>query len=173
MLVEYEISEQDYLDAQRLAIRNSPIRLVRWTLWVLPVWALVLLAFLISVIAREGFSSRVIVGLAFCLYVIFLPLLSKRKQKQAYARNSSIHGKLFLEVTDEGVKFRGKTVSSQISWSQFPRFSEDKKSFVLYQRSTVFNIVPKRDLSPDQVEALHEYFEQHIGRGKVSANSRS
>jgi hypothetical protein len=57
MQIEYEISEQDFIDAQRLAIKNSPVRLVRWTRWVLPLFGVALLIFLINVVVMQGFRS--------------------------------------------------------------------------------------------------------------------
>jgi len=164
MQIEYEISEQDFIDAQRLAIKNSPVRLVRWTRWVLPLFGVSLLIFLINAVAKQGFSIRAIPGLAFCLLFISLPLLSRSKQKKLYAKNTAMHGKMFLEASGEGLQFRGPTFSSQVGWSNFCKFFEDEKSFVLYKTSQVFNIVPKRGLSPDQITSLRGYLEQKIGR---------
>jgi hypothetical protein len=162
MQIEYEISEQDFIDAQRLAIRNSPMRLVRWTRWVLPLFGVGLLIFLINALARQGFSMRAIPGLAFCLLFISLPLLSRSNQKKVYAKNTAMHGKLSLEASDEGLKFRGPTFSSEVGWSNFCKFFEDERSFVLYKTSQVFNIVPKRELSPDQITSLRAYLDQKI-----------
>jgi hypothetical protein len=164
MQIEYAISEQDFMDAQRLAIRNSPMRLVRWTRWVLPLFGVGLLIFLINAVVKQGFSMRAVPGLAFCLLFISLPLLNRNNQKKLYAKTTSMHGKLSLEASDEGLQFRGPSFSSQVGWSNFCKFFEDEKSFVLYQNSQVFNIVPKRGLSPDQVTSLRGYLDQKIGR---------
>jgi len=131
--IEYEISEQDFMDAQRLAIRNSPMRLVRWTRWVLPLFGVGLLVFLINAVAKQGFSVRAVPGLAFCLFFISLPLLNRNTQKKLYAKTTSMHGKLSLEASEEGLQFRGPSFSSQVGWSNFCKFFEDEKSFVLYQ----------------------------------------
>ncbi len=48
--------------------------------------------------------------------------------------------------------------------SAFSRFFEDEKSFILYQNSRIFNLVPKRSLAPEQIKTLREYFERKIGR---------
>jgi hypothetical protein len=57
--IEYEISEQDFMDAQRLAIRNSTMRLVRWTRWGLPLFGVALLIFLINVVVTQGFRGLI------------------------------------------------------------------------------------------------------------------
>jgi len=164
MQIEYKISEQDFIDAQRLAIRNSPQRLVRWTRWVLPLFGVGLLIFLITAVARQGFSVRMVPGAAFIVFFISLPLLNRNAQKKLYAKTKSMHGKLSLEASEQGLQFRGPTVSSQVGWSNFYRFFEDEKSFVIYQNPQVFNIVPKRELSPDQINSFRAYLDQKISR---------
>jgi hypothetical protein len=96
MHIDYEISEQDFLDAQRLAIRKSAVRLVRWNRLVLPLFGVALLIFLIHATATQGFSVRSIPGLAVCLFFISVPLLNKRTQRNLYAKSTSMHGRLFL-----------------------------------------------------------------------------
>lgn len=56
MNVEYEISEQDFINGQRLAIKNSPARLVRWTRLVIPLFGVALLVFLVNALKQQGFS---------------------------------------------------------------------------------------------------------------------
>ena len=42
MQIEYEISEQDFLDGQRLGIRKHPRRAMRWFLRIVPFWGVFL-----------------------------------------------------------------------------------------------------------------------------------
>ena len=157
MHIEYEISEQDFLNAQRLAIRSSPIPLVWLTRWALPLFGLAGLAFLTNGTVQQGFSWSIIPGLAFCLFFISLPLVSKRTQKKLYKNTSSIHGKLFLEVTEDGLAFTGPTSSSKVGWSNFWKVLEDEQSFVIYQQNQLaFSIIPKRNLSTQQITELRE-----------------
>jgi len=109
MHIDYEISEQDFLDAQRLAIKNSSLRIVRWTLLVLPLFGLSLLIFLIHGTATQGFSVRLIPGLAVCLFFISVPLLNRRTQKNLYAKSTAMHGRLSLDADDDGMQFGGQT----------------------------------------------------------------
>lgn len=114
MHVEYEISEQDYLDGQRLAIKNSSLRLIRWTRFVMPCFGAFLLAFLANGVLKEGFSLNVIPGLAFVLFLLFIPLLSKRKQKSLYAKSNALHGRLTLDVDDSGMRFGGPITAASV-----------------------------------------------------------
>ena len=172
MRIEYEISEQDFMRAQELAIKHSPVRLIRWTRWVLPLFGLCLLVFVIEAVVKQGFSPRVIPGVCFCLLFISLPLLSRRKQKKLYGANPSMHGKLSVEVSDQGLQFQGPTSSSHAGWSHFRQFFEDKNSFVLYQHSQIFNLIPKRCLTPDQIASLRGYLDRNIGSKAVAKSAR-
>jgi hypothetical protein len=162
MNLEYEITEQDFIHAQRLAIKSSPARIVRWTRLAMPLFGVGLSAFLIRAVAQQGFSWRVIPASFFCLLFISMPLLNRRSQKQLYSKTASLHGKLFLGVDDNGLQFQGPTFSSQVGWSNFCRFIEDENSFLIYQNSQVFNLVPKRSLSAEQIAELRQRFEAKI-----------
>src|ERR1700687_4363729 len=63
MHVDYKISEKDYLDGQRLAIKNSSVRMVRWTRFDLPSFGALLAVFLIHAIWTQGFSVSVLPGM--------------------------------------------------------------------------------------------------------------
>ena len=161
MQIEYEISEQDFIDAQRLAIKNSSARVVRW---LFPLFGLAMLAFLVNAGIEQGVSWRFLPGLLFSLFFISIPLLRKRELKRVYAKNTAMHGRLSLAADEDGLRFQGPTFSSQIGWQNFSRFFEDEKSFVIYHNSRVFNPVPKRSLAPEQIKTLREYLERKIGR---------
>jgi hypothetical protein len=166
MHIDFEISEQDFLDAQRLATKNSSLRIVRWTRLVLPLFGLSLLIFLIHGTATQGFSVRLIPGLAVCLFFISVPLLNRRTQKKLYAKSTAMHGRLSLDADDDGMQFGGQTFSSKMSWSHFGKFFEDEKVFVLYQQNQrVFSSVPKRTLSPEQITTLRQYLQRNVSSG--------
>jgi hypothetical protein len=162
MHVDYEISEKDYLDGQRLAIKSS-IRMVRWTRFVLPSLGALLVVSLILGIFTQGFSVRMLPGLALGLFFLFIPCLSKRKQKAVYAKSNALHGRLTLDVDDSGIQFVGPITSAKVAWTYFGKFFEDETVFVLYQKNqTIFHPIPKRALSADQVVRFRQYLEYKI-----------
>jgi hypothetical protein len=165
MQFEYEISEQDFLDGQRLALRNSPS--IRWTRLALPLFGVVLLAFWIQSTAKYGFTLRATLGLIFPLLFLSLPFLTKWNAKKMYAKGTSLHGNLQLDVSDDGLTSAGSTFSGKTQWSNYSRFFENEKCFILYQNTQVFNIIPKRHLSADQINNLRDYFNQKIGNNKT------
>jgi len=163
MHIEYEISQKDFVDGQRLAIKKSTIRVIRWMSFVMPTVGLVLLIFLISVGVRQGLSVRLVPGLVMSLWFLSIPLLNRRGQKKVYAKSTSMHGELSLDVDEAGIRFLGPTFSSNVSWDHFSRFLEDDKVFVLYQKGDrIFNILPKRTLTPEQMAGFRQLAEHHL-----------
>lgn len=165
MHIDYEISETDFLNGQRLAVKKSAIRGVRWTLLVLPTFGMLLLLDLVYFAVRQGFSIRFIPGFAICSFFLSIPLLSRREQTKVYAKSITLHGKLSLDVDDRGLRFLGPTSSSDITWEHFGRFLEDDKVFILYQKGDrIFNILPKRGLNPEQIAEFRQLSERHVSK---------
>jgi len=163
MHIDYELSEKDYLDGQNLAIKNSSVRMTRWTRLVFPSFGALLALFLIYDALTQGFSQKMLPGAIFSLLFLSIPLLSRRKQKALYTKSNSLHGKLTLDVDDSGIQFGSPVTSAKIAWPYFARFCEDKKMFVLYaENQGTFNMVPKRALSPDQIVGFRRYLEQNV-----------
>jgi len=162
MNIEYEISERDFANAQRLAVKNSPMRIVRWSRMVLPLFGMAGLVFLVSVVVQQGFSWRVIPAGGFCMLFISLPLLTGWERRRLYARTTGLQGRLSLAADESGLRFQGTTFSSEIRWAHFHKFIEDDKSFLLYSNPQVFNIVPKESLSVEEIEDLRALLARNI-----------
>ena len=166
MQFEYEITEQDFLDGQRLAMKTYPVRSIRWSRLFLPLIGVAGLVFWIQTVARQGLSLRVTTGLFFPLLFLSFPLLTRWNERKLYRKATALHGKLRLEVGEGGWASSGPSFSGKVDWSNFSRFFEDKKCFVIYQDTRVFNIIPKRYLSADQICDLRQYFDRYIGNSK-------
>jgi hypothetical protein len=131
MKLEYEISEQDFLDGQRLGIKNHPVRTIRWTRSVLPLFGIFLFGFWIQNLVKQGFSLRATIAVIFPLLFMSLPLLNKWNARKMYRKATALHGKVHLDVNENGWASTGPTFSGKVDWSNFSRFSEDEKVFVI------------------------------------------
>ncbi|HET9836710.1 MAG TPA: YcxB family protein, partial [Candidatus Angelobacter sp.] len=100
--------------------------------------------------------------LVFVIPALFSPLLNQRSRKAAYRRNTSLHGPRSVVVDEQGLSFKGPNFSSQVNWPIFVKFAEDGKVVVLFQSSHVFHIIPKRQLSPQQISSLRDAITRHI-----------
>jgi hypothetical protein len=165
MQIAYEISEQDFLDAQKLAVKKHPSRRTRLTFLILPYWGLFLFVAVAWNVIRSGvdWDSRLILPFAFGLFGLASPWLFKQSVKKSYRKTTSMHGQRTLVVDDTGLSFTGTNFSSQLKWQFFLKFAEDDKTFVLYQSNQIFHPIPKRQLSPEQISELREAFTRNIG----------
>ena len=165
MHIDYEINKQDYVAAQRLALkkmRASAARFLAFAPWL----GLFLLVFIGQAVWKRGFSTNFIPGLVVPLFFLVLPFTTRRSVRKSYAKSANMHGPLTLDVDEDGLSFRGRTFTSEVSWDHFARFYEDEKSFVISQRGqTVFNILPKRCLSPEQTSTLRDLLSGNISVG--------
>ena len=168
MQIEYEISEQDFFDAQKLAIRKHPSIRVRLMSRILLFWGLILVFGVVWPMFLRGFvwNRGSLTVLLFVLFFFGSPWFVKQIQKRAYRKSISMQGPRTMVVDETGVSFTGANFSSQLKWPFFVKFAEDDKTFVLYQNNQIFHIIPKRQLSPQQIAELREAFTQHIARKK-------
>src|SRR6476660_4861536 len=116
MQIEYEISEQDFLKAQKLAMRNLPNRIGRLIFRILPFWGLFLFIAVIWNVFQAGltWSNGMVVPLFLGLIFLVSPLLFNQAQRKMYRRNSMLHGKRSLVVDESGLNFSSSTFSAQL-----------------------------------------------------------
>lgn len=166
--INYEISEQDYLDAQKLAIKNHPRRFTRVVYRILPYWGLLVGLGVLWPMFWWGFhwDWLMILPVGFAVFAVARPLLFKRAVKAAYRKTRSLHGPRSTAVDDQGMSVEGPDFSSQVKWPFFLKFAEDDKSFVMYQTNQMFSCIPKRQLSQQEILAIREALTQHIPKTK-------
>jgi hypothetical protein len=166
--INYEISEQDYLDAQKLATRNHPRTFTRVLYRILPYWGLLVGLAVVWVMFGRGFywDNLMILPLGFAVFALGRPLLFKRAVKAAYRKTRSLHGPRSTAVDEQGISFEGPDFSSQLKWPFFLKFAEDEKSFVMYQTNQMFFLIPKRQLSQQESLDIREALVHHIPKTK-------
>ena len=163
--IDYEITEQDFLDAQRLAMKELGI-LLRAMRWDLPIVGSLMLIWLLFDVRHIGFDPRLLFGFAVALFFIANPWLTRRKQKKMYNSASGMHGKLSAEFDDQGVRFSGPSHIGSSGWQNYQNFAEDSRMFLLWQPTKVFNPIPKRYLSLQQIKELHALLSAHLLRNR-------
>ena len=103
-----------------------------------------------------------IVPLLFGTLFLASPLLMKRAYLKAYRGNPTYRGVRSLILNEGDLEFNGPTYSSQLKWQHFLRFVEDEKVFLLYQSTQAAQIIPKRELSPEQISELREALTRNV-----------
>jgi hypothetical protein len=144
MHIDYEMSEQDFMDAQKFARRHSSNRTFKWTFRVLPFWGL----FLILAVGWNIVQSRLTWGNGMTsplvLGFIFLssPFLMNQVNRRIFRKNPIFRGQRSLAMDETGLTFTAPTISVQLVWDSIQNFVEDNASFVLYQSGLIFTSYP-------------------------------
>src|SRR5438270_11518359 len=97
MHVDYQVSEKDFLQAQDLAMKKSPLWLMRWMRLLFPLAGAAAVVFLAVAVARDGFKINIIGGALIALWLVSTPLWLRGTQKRLYAKARHFHGPMPLE----------------------------------------------------------------------------
>ena len=69
------------------------------------------------------------------------------------------------EINDASVVFHSPSVNSETTWNAYSKFAEDPSNFVLYmQGNRMFVPIPKRELSPADIDELRALFRINLPR---------
>ena len=143
MHIDYEVSEKDFLQAQDLAMKKSPLWLMRWMRVLFPLLGAAGLVFLGVAIARDGFKANIAWAVFIPFWLVSTPIWVRGTQKRLYAKARHFHGPMLLDTDDNGMRVKGDDIDSRMAWSNFANFNEDEHSFVIYQSSAIFHPIPK------------------------------
>lgn len=94
-----------------------------------------------------------ILSLILTLNYVLLP----RRVRRIFVQQKALHDKVSIQWGDEGISFETGRGSSRFLWSDFVRIAENQKAIVLLQSDALFNFIPKRVLSADEVASIMAY----------------
>lgn len=169
MQIDYEMSEQDFMEAQKLALRHLPNRSGRWIVRSLPFLGLFICLAALWKVVRSGYmwNSNVILPFGFGLFFLLSPWLMNQANRKMFRRNPIFQGQRSVTVDETGLIFTSPTASVKIKWDSIQNTVEDNTTFVLYQGGVVFHILPKRQLSQEQISELRDAFGRRGIRSEI------
>jgi len=164
MQITYQIDENDFVAAGRLAMRTRS-RLARYKLYILPFFGVLLIAFsAITAIERpsiNGLWPAILWG----TLLLCVPLLWNYQFRRAYRKTPLLRDRRTLDLDSSHLSFKTETSDGRAPWSSYTKFAEDEKIFILFQQGNqLFIPIPKRELSPSQIEELRSIFETYLPR---------
>ena len=74
--------------------------------------------------------------------------------RRIFMQQKALHDEVAIHWGDDGISFASGRGSSKFLWSDFVRIAENPKAIVLLQSDALFNFIPKRVLSPDEVASI-------------------
>jgi YcxB-like protein len=164
MRTEFQLTVDDYVDAQRTHLRKAlgkklivPFIFIGLSALVY-VWALIHPSQqLIAQLRPMGYFT---LSLAFlCAYVG-----SGLPYRMQFRRTPALHLPFKIDAGPEGITYTGPNGHSQTLWRGFVDFRESRKSFLMYTQRNLFFIVPKRVLGAKEISDFRNLAETHIKR---------
>ena len=77
---------------------------------------------------------------------IFLPW----KWNKIFQQQKSLHRELLIRVNESGVEMQSETGRALVPWSDFLRWKEGKRIFLLYLSDVSFIMIPTRGFEQEQ-----------------------
>jgi hypothetical protein len=82
--------------------------------------------------------------------------------RRSMRRNPSFQGEIVLLLNDKGIDSTFATGKSQLQWRAFTKYKETGHVFVLSMSRTRGIFIPKRVMSPQQIEELRSLLKAQI-----------
>ena len=156
MKLEYDFTEQDYIDYNIYHSKYSPsikrlLRLQRYGV----AFLLMVLAPLMHMISHDSLNFYLIsFAIASIAWVILFPKLYESSLKRRIlkiveeGRRNSLFGRHELRITQDGI--HGKTGVSESTWHRIERAVETEKHVIVYVNAITAFIVPKSAFTSEE-----------------------
>jgi hypothetical protein len=162
MRIEYQISEDDFVSAAKLAMRKRSA-FAGYRIYIWPVLGAVLILFgAVAAIGKRDVSGLWPVMLWGSI-LLALPMLWAFQFRRVYRKSPMLQGRRTLEIDDTSLHFTSANSDGRTNWQAYIKFAESNETFILFQQGNqIFIPIPKRELSQSQITELRSLFETHL-----------
>jgi YcxB-like protein len=105
----------------------------------------------LRVVALNVFFATVVI-LTIANYFLFVPIVTRR----AYRNHKLLHRPYTFSWSETGLTVTSSSGQSQVAWSDYLKWYENAQIFILYQAPRLFNMLPKRALTPEQIADVRQ-----------------
>jgi hypothetical protein len=164
MRIEYQISEDDFVSAGKLALRSrTRMSIVR--VYFLPaVGALLIAVGIVLGLTSGKFASQIPIvfwGSA----LLGLTMLRGYGFRRVYRKAPLLREPRALDTDDNFLRFTAANSDSCSPWQSYIGFAENEYTFILFQQGNqIFVPIPKRELSPSQIDEFRAVLAAHLPR---------
>lgn len=109
-----------------------------------------------STIDNDNTLSEFVFGI---LIVFLLPFLMYLRFKSTYFSNARIQEPIVYEFLNDQMKITGESFNSEADWSKTNKIEETRKWFLIYESKLSAHLIPKRNLSQEQIIDLRKILE--------------
>jgi hypothetical protein len=103
------------------------------------------------------------IWLAFLILVPLQIFLFRRNVRRNYLQRKDLHREAFFEPSDSGLASRTENANAIKPWSDYLKWSESPRVFMLYMSDNLFQVVPKHFFSSNmEVDSFRELLRARI-----------
>ncbi|MDP8170894.1 YcxB family protein [Pasteurella skyensis] len=165
MNIQYQITEQDYINANSISIRN---RKKNWHSVVCGLSFFFILGILGASFNDYYPNQSYFLFIVIILLVGYARFIGKQTVKFEYANNAFIKQPMNLTVNEEGCLFVGEFSQERVHWNHIYQYIESKQYWLIHLSPYLIHIVPKAGLSEEEQQQFSTILQQNIGeRGKM------
>ncbi|HEY6304903.1 MAG TPA: YcxB family protein [Candidatus Angelobacter sp.] len=163
MKAEFQLTADDYVDAQRTHMRKT---LGKKKVLIFAFYAFAGILYIWAFIDRSPqlfLQLRPFGYVALGSAVLIAGICSGIPYRWQFREIQALHSTFTIEAGPEGLNFTGARGQSQARWEAFEDFRESKTNFLIYTQPRLFFVIPKRALQPEDTKAFRELAQTHIG----------
>lgn len=159
MRIDYQISEDDYVYAMRLASRYFRRLAFRLAIISIPlILAAVFGPYYFRYAVAGGLAGGI--GISIIQYIL-LPYITRRH----YRKYKALHNtQITAELNEEGVKFTKANDVSLTRWEYILKWQQNDRYILLFISPKIYQIIPKVNASPEIVNAFIRELNQRVGK---------
>jgi hypothetical protein len=164
MQISYELTQNDFTESYSVH-RNRKT----WLKWARKIFiriavlfaAVILFGFLIkpSVQQAKGLAPLFVL---IAMWIGVLWLLPRWMMRRQFLGQPGAHGPRSLTLDATGAHWRWNGGSSDVDWKNYIRWTEGKNQILFYTSPACFNILPKRAIAAEQLNAIRSMLTQNI-----------
>jgi hypothetical protein len=168
MHIEYQITEDDFASAGRLAVQTKSKFAALQRYFLAGLGALLIASGAVVAIAGHALSGlwppllwgSILLGIA-----VFYGFYGYQFRR-VYRKAPLLRERRTLDVDDETLQFKTTNSEGRTTWSAYIKFAENKDVFILFQQGNqIFVPIPKRDLTTLQIDELRSLLNAHLPLG--------
>lgn len=98
-----------------------------------------------------------------CGMVLLFPIAIIVSSKRNFYSNQLLQEEMEYEFTEEQMKIKGESFSSEVQWNKTNRIIEIKDWFLIFQSKISANLIPKKNLSEKEINEIKTIFSKQKG----------
>ena len=92
------------------------------------------------------------------LFLVAIPFSVYFSSKRNYFATKRLHEQIEYEFSNETMKLTGESFNTEMKWDQTYKIEELNNWFLIYQSKKTANLIPKTNLTAEQIQNLRNIF---------------